>query len=100
MNCNGGTGGGDSGKVCGDGSTDSVPTVPNFASVLASNDAASSGRSTFHFLACILRTLRVLRATSQPSAISSRCFTPCIISLFAVFSGRLSRCIVHAECTT
>ena len=71
---------------------------PYLASVRDSTVAASSGISTFQRLARTLRMPRVRRAQSQPSAISSRCLTPCMISRFAFFSGRFKRCIVHAEC--
>lgn len=74
----------------GDG-TSEVLNVPYFASVLSSTALASSGSRMFHFLASTLRILRVLREHSQSSAISSKCLTPCTISRFAVFSGRLRR---------
>jgi hypothetical protein len=71
---------------------------PYLASVRDNTVAASSGISTFQRLARTLRMPSVRRAQSQPSAISSRCLTPCMISRFAFFSGRFRRCIVHAEC--
>lgn len=71
---------------------------PNFASVRESTVEASSGSSTPQRFARTLRIPRVRRAQSQPSAISSRCFTPWVMSRFAFFSGRFSRWIVQAEC--
>lgn len=71
---------------------------PNLASVRESTVAASSGSSTFQRFASTLRIPSVRRAHSHPSAISSRCLTPWMMSRFAFFSGRLRRCIVHAEC--
>jgi hypothetical protein len=73
------------------------PQGPNLESVRMRTTTASSGSSTFQRLARTLRMPRVRRAQSQPSAISSRCLTPWMISRFAFFSGRLRRCIVHAE---
>jgi hypothetical protein len=70
---------------------------PNLVSVRDRTAAASSGISTFQRLARTLRIPRVRRAQSQPSAISSRCLTPWMMSRFAFFSGRFRRCIVHAE---
>ena len=81
----------------GDG-TSAVLKYPNFASVLVNTVAASSGRSIFHFLARTLRMLKVRLAHSQSSAISSRCLSPWTMSLLAIFSGRLSKWIVQAEC--
>src|SRR5436190_19443783 len=74
----------------GDGTSD-VLKVPYFSSVLLSTIEASSGSSTLHFRPSTLRMLRVRRAQSQSSASSSRCLTPWMTSLLAVFSGRLRR---------
>ncbi len=71
--------------------TSAVLKKPNLESVRAKTVAASSGSSMFHFRANTERILSVRRAQSQSSAISSRCLTPWIMSLFAVFSGRLRR---------
>jgi hypothetical protein len=68
-----------------------VPHGPNFAYVRANVCAASSGSSIFHLSADIFRILKVRRAHSQLSPISSRCLTPWIMSLFAFFSGRFRR---------
>lgn len=86
------------GFLGGDGTSD-VLKVPYFSSVRWSTMAASSGMSTFHFLASTLMMLSVRRAHGQSSAISSSCFTPCVMSRLAVFSGRFSMWMVHAECT-
>jgi len=102
MRCGGGevfAGGVDTTSSCLGEGTSAVLKNPNLASVRAKTVVASSGRSTFHFRARTERMLRVRRAQSQSSAISSRCFRPWMMSLLAVFSGRLSRWIVQAECT-
>ena len=74
----------------GEGTSD-VLKKPYLASARVKTWAASAGKSIFHFLAKTLRILKVRRAHNQSSAISSRCLTPWMISLFAVFSGRLRR---------
>lgn len=82
----------------GDG-TSAVLKYPNLASVRVRTSVASSGSGTFHFRANTLIMLKARRAQSQSSAISSRCLAPCIMSLLEFFSGRLRRCMVHAEWT-
>lgn len=82
----------------GDG-TSEVLNVPYLSSDLCNTAAASSGKSTFHFRARTLMMESERRAQSQSSAISSRCLMPWVMSLFAVFSGKLSMCMVHAEWT-
>lgn len=64
---------------------------PNFSSVRARTSAASSGSLTFHLRESMLRIVSVRRAHSQNSAISSRFFTPCVMSRLAFLSGRFSR---------
>lgn len=56
--------------------TSAVLKNPNLTSVRVKTADASSGRSIFHFRARTLKMLRVRRAQSQSSAISSRCLTP------------------------
>jgi hypothetical protein len=69
----------------------STPQAPNLASVRERTSKASEGKSTFHLLDKTLRIASVRRAQSQPSAISSRCLTPWVMSRLAFLSGRLSR---------
>lgn len=70
---------------CGDGTSERLYS-PNFSSALVRTTAASAGSSHFHFLARTLKMASVRLAHGQSSAISSRCLTPCVMSLRAVFS--------------
>lgn len=83
------------GGAGGDGT--SPRKLPYLISVRANTAAASSGSSTFHFRASTLRIASVLLAHSHPSAISSKCLTPCTISRLAHLSGKLSKWMVQAE---
>lgn len=70
---------------------------PNFSCARSRVLSASSGSSMFQRPATVRNIPRVLRAHSQLSPISSRCFRPWTISRAAFLSGRLRRCTVHAE---
>lgn len=71
--------------------------TPNFSLARWRVLSASSGSSIFQRPATVCNIPKVLRAHSQLSPISSRCFRPWTRSRAAFLSGRFRRCTVHAE---